>query len=201
MDLQAWDNIVSIASNSITTIGVIAGLIFGGKKVNEYFKTKMNDAAFISAVNLYEEVVNVRERHGRVRLLLNYALGKTEEALTQNRPIDLTTYIEIERIGLDSFEASLSISKCFTRASSYGNIIKPSALEELNALLDISNKMTNTVNSFFGKAISASTAKVPNQEELGELRALYKSFSELQLEYNEKCSNFQNIKFKDAFYF
>ncbi|EII4821114.1 hypothetical protein IGG09_001692 [Escherichia coli] len=201
MDLQAWDNIVSIASNSITTIGVIAGLIFGGKKVNEYFKTKMNDAAFISAVNLYEEVVNVRERHGRVRLLLNYALGKTEETLTQNRPIDLTTYIEIERIGLDSFEASLSISKCFTRASSYGNIIKPSALEELNALLDISNKMTNTVNSFFGKAISASTAKVPNQEELGELRALYKSFAELQLEYNEKCSNFQNIKFKDAFYF
>ncbi|MFY1779729.1 hypothetical protein [Escherichia coli] len=125
MDLQAWDNIVSIASNSITTIGVIAGLIFGGKKVNEYLKIKMNDAVFISAVNLYEEVLNVRERHSRVRLLLNYALGKSEEALTQNRQIDLTTYIEIQRVGLDSLEVSLSISKCFTQASSYGNIITP----------------------------------------------------------------------------
>lgn len=38
MDLQGWDNLVSIAANSITTLSVLGGAIFGGIKLQEMVK-------------------------------------------------------------------------------------------------------------------------------------------------------------------
>lgn len=40
MDLQAWDNIISIASNAVTALSVVGGVIFGGVKLQEIVKTR-----------------------------------------------------------------------------------------------------------------------------------------------------------------
>jgi len=67
MDLQAWDNVVSIASNAVTAVSVVGGVIFGKQKVDEYLKNKKKSISFDIALNYYDEVINLRHRTKRYK--------------------------------------------------------------------------------------------------------------------------------------
>ncbi|EPB9584135.1 hypothetical protein ACRU1G_005640, partial [Escherichia coli] len=71
MDLQAWDNIISIASNAVTALSVVGGVIFGGVKLQEIVKTRKMERAIDSAIALKEEIDSTRSRYNRMRFDLN----------------------------------------------------------------------------------------------------------------------------------
>lgn len=50
MDLQSWDNVVSIISNTVTAVSVAGGVIFGKRKVDEWLSQKNRDRAHDSTM-------------------------------------------------------------------------------------------------------------------------------------------------------
>ncbi|KJM79835.1 hypothetical protein [Enterobacter hormaechei] len=52
MDLQAWDNVISIASNAVTTVSVVGGVLFGRRKVNEWLSQKIGTEHMMQQCNI-----------------------------------------------------------------------------------------------------------------------------------------------------
>ncbi|HHA2013419.1 TPA: hypothetical protein ACOEMP_001314 [Enterobacter hormaechei subsp. hoffmannii] len=52
MDLQAWDNVISIASNAVTTVSVVGGVLFGRRKVIEWLSQKIGTEHMMQQCNI-----------------------------------------------------------------------------------------------------------------------------------------------------
>ncbi|MDF3613680.1 hypothetical protein P3S34_26655, partial [Enterobacter hormaechei] len=52
MDLQAWDNVISIASNAVTSVSVVGGVLFGRRKVNEWLSQKIGTEHMMQQCNI-----------------------------------------------------------------------------------------------------------------------------------------------------
>ena len=100
MDLQAWDNIISIASNAVTALSVVGGVIFGGVKLQEIVKTRKMEQAFASAIALKDEIDATRGRYNRMRFDLTRimtfidTLAKTGQKVNLHNQKLLSTFDE-----------------------------------------------------------------------------------------------------------
>ncbi|KDF44962.1 hypothetical protein [Enterobacter kobei] len=59
MDLQTWDNVISIVSNAVTALSVVGGVVFGGVKLQEMVKTRKMERVIDSAIALKEKFDNL----------------------------------------------------------------------------------------------------------------------------------------------
>ncbi len=201
MDLQAWDNIVSIASNAVTAVGVVGGIIFSGSKLKDYLDMKKNDVAFHTALTLYDEVVSTREKHSQTIMALNYVLNIMDGTFRNNKPLSAPLYFEIQKIGSTAFQSSLTISNLFVKTNNFNGIFKDNAFSKMKDIVDTSNKITISINDFFNCAINSSRGKLISKDELDELYQLYGKCQNITSEYLDKCVEIQKIKFEDFIIF
>lgn len=201
MDLQNWDNAVSIASNGVTATGVIIGLWYGRRKVNELISAKLHEASFSSALSLYNEISDLRDKYARIRLLLNFTLSTINNLNRDQLPIDLETHLNLQRSGIEAFEVSMILSKSFTRVCNHNVTIKKDAMEVIQKALDAANQLTNEINFFFNYATKVNDNKIPTAEDLESMKSHYENIITFQLSYIQASSEFQKISFKDTFIF
>ncbi len=201
MDLQAWDNAISIASNGVTAVGVIIGLLYGRRKVNELISAKLHEASFSSALSLYNEILDLRDKYAKIRLLLNFTLSTVNNLNRDNRLIDLETHLNLQRSGIEAFEVSMILSKCFTRVYNHNVKIKKDAMEIIQKALDVANQLTNEINVFFSYATKINDDKIPTLQDVESMRFHHENITKLQLSYIQASSEFQKISFKNTFIF
>ena len=201
MDLQAWDNAISIASKGVTAVGVIIGLLYGRRKVNELISAKLHEASFSSALSLYNEISDLRDKYAKIRLLLNFTLSTVNNLNRDNRPIDLETHLNLQRSGIEAFEVLMILSKCFTRVNNHNVTIKKDAIDIIQKALDVANQLTNEINVFFSYATKINDDKIPTLEDVESMRLHYENITKLQLSYIQASSEFQRISFKNTFIF
>lgn len=201
MDLQVWDNAISIASNGVTAVGVIIGLLYGRRKVNELISAKLHEASFSSALSLYNEILDLRDKYAKIRLLLNFTLSTVNNLNRDNRLIDLETHLNLQRSGIEAFEGSMILSKCFTRVYNHNVTIKKDAMEIIQKAMDVANQLTNEINVFFSYATKINDDKIPTLQDVESMRLHYENITKLQLSYIQASSEFQKISFKNTFIF
>lgn len=201
MNLQAWDNTISIISNGVTAAGVIIGLWYGRRKVNELISAKLHEASFSSALSLYNEISDLRDKYSKTRLLLNFTLSTINNLNRDQRPIDLETHINLQRSGIEAFEVSMILSKCFTRVCNHNVTIKNDAMDIIQKALDAANKLTNEISLFFSYATKINDDKIPTTQDLESMKLHYENITKFQLAYIQASSEFQKISFKNAFIF
>ncbi|MBK4559686.1 hypothetical protein JJP84_13940, partial [Enterobacter hormaechei] len=124
MDLQAWDNIISIASNAVTALGVVGGVVFGGSKLKDYLDVKKNDIAFHTALALYDEITNTRAKYSQIRISLNYVMNMLGELCKSNTNITSSSYFQIQEIGTTAFENSLTIGSLLIKTNDFNVLFK-----------------------------------------------------------------------------
>ncbi|MFL4214383.1 hypothetical protein P9423_20715, partial [Enterobacter mori] len=122
MDLQAWDNVISIASNAVTALGVVGGVVFGGSKLKDYLDVKKNDVAFQTALALYDEFDALRKKHLKIRVNFNVVLNHMDESFAGQHPITATKYFELQRLGIDCIDDSLSITRLLIKADNFNTL-------------------------------------------------------------------------------
>lgn len=201
MDLQVWDNAISIASNGVTAVGVIIGLLYGRRKVNELISAKLHEASFSSALSLYNEILDLRDKYAKIRLLINFTLSTVNNLNRDNRLIDLETHLNLQRSGIEAFEVSMILSKCFTRVYNHNVTIKKDAMQIIQKALDVANQLTNEINVFFSYATKINDDKIPTLQDVESMRLHYENITKLQLSYIQASSEFQKISFKNTFIF
>lgn len=201
MDLQVWDNVISIASNAVTALGVVGGVVFGGSKLKDYLNIKKNDVAFHTALTLYDEITNIRTKYSQIRISLNYVMHMLDELCRSNTSIAPNLYFQIQEIGTNAFQNSLTIGNLFIKTNNFNALFKDNSLSKIQDLLSITNKISVNITSFFSLAINSSNGKLISKEELSELKGCYKEFDKLTSDYLNKCTELQNIKFEDFIMF
>ncbi|MBF4153737.1 hypothetical protein ISU93_13770 [Enterobacter hormaechei] len=197
MNLQEWDNTVSIISNAVTGLSVLGGVLFGSSKLDDYLKRKRNDVAFHTALALYDDIVNARGRYAQIRVKFNYILNLLDESLGKQTPLVANHYLEIQEAGTIIFESSLSIGNLFIKSNNFNAVFDESTFEKVKEIVDISNDITNAINGFFNCATAAARGKPVNQEEMAELFTHYRAYNDLTLKYISKCTDIQKIKFEE----
>lgn len=197
MDLQAWDNIVSIASNAVTAVGVVGGIIFSGSKLKDYLDIKKNDVAFHTALSLYDEITNIRAKYSQIRISLNYVMNTIDELFKTNTHLTPKLYFQIQQIANNAFQNSLTISNLFIKTNNFNGIFKEDSLSKMQDIVDLTNDISLNITNFFGCAVNSSRGKVISKEELDELQQHYKRYETLTSEYIDKCYEIQRIKFED----
>lgn len=201
MDLQVWDNVISIASNAVTALGVVGGVVFGGSKLKDYLNIKKNDVAFHTALTLYDEITNIRTKYSQIRISLNYVMHMLDELCRSNTSIAPNLYFQIQEIGTNAFQNSLTIGNLFIKTNNFNALFKDNSLSKIQDLLSITNKISVNITSFFSLAINSSNGKLISKEELSELKGCYKEFDKLTSDYLNKCTELQNIKLEDFIMF
>lgn len=197
MNLQEWDNVISIVSNTVTALGVVGGVIFGGSKLNDYIKTKNREVAFHSALSLYDEIISYRGKLVQMRIRLNYSLEIINKSYNTNTALTANEYFELQELGLVIFETSLNISNLFIKTHNFNGVFNQESLAKVNKVVGIAHEITNHINYFFNCAIQASKGKVANEEDIAKLYSHSKKFDELTQEYLESCTIIQQTKFSD----
>ena len=177
MDLQAWDNIISIASNAVTALGVVGGVVFGGSKLKDYLDVKKNDVAFHTALALYDEITNTRAKYSQIRISLNYVIGTT------------------------AFQNSLTIGNLLIKTNNFNLLFKGDSFSKIHDIVNTTNKISLNITNFFACAINSSKGKLISKEELDILSGHYKEYEKLTSEYLDKCSEIQKTKFEDFIMF
>lgn len=201
MDLQAWDNIVSIISNAVTAAGVVGGVIFSGSKLKDYLDIKKNDVAFHTALSLYDEITNIRAKYSQIRISLNYVINTIDELFKTSTHLTPDLYFQIQQIANNAFQNSLTISNLFIKTNNFNGIFKEDSLSKMQDIVDLTNDISLNITSFFGCAVNSSRGKVISKEELDELQQHYKRYETLTSEYIDKCYEIQRTKFEDFIIF
>ena len=201
MDLQAWDNVISIASNAVTALGVVGGVVFGGSKLKDYLNIKKNDVAFHTALTLYDEITNIRAKYSQIRISLNYVMNMLDELCKSSTSINPNLYFQIQEIGTSAFQNSLTIGNLFIKTNNFNVLFKDESFSKIQDLVSITNKISFNITNFFAFAINSSKGKLISRGELSELMGHYKEFDKLTIEYLNKCAEIQNIKFEDFIIF
>ncbi|EOC0462391.1 hypothetical protein ACI00U_000296, partial [Cronobacter sakazakii] len=178
MDLQAWDNVVSIASNAVTALGVVGGVVFGGSKLKDYLDVKKNDVAFHTALTLYDEITNTRAKYSQIRISLNYVMNMLDELCKSNTSITPNLYFQIQEIGTNAFQNSLTIGNLFIKTNNFNVLFKGDSFLKVQEIVSITNKISFNITNFFACAINSSKGKLISKEDLSELMSHYKEYEE-----------------------
>ncbi|VEB95536.1 Uncharacterised protein [Cedecea lapagei] len=197
MDLQSWDNVISIASNAVTALGVVGGVVFGGSKLKDYLDVKKNDVAFHTALALYDEITNTRAKYIQIRISLNYVMNTLDELYKNNINISPNLYFQIQEIGSNAFQNSMTIGNLFIKTNNFNIIFKGESFSKVQDIVSITNKISVNITNFFACAINSSKGKLISKEDLSELFQHYKDYEALTTEYLDKCSEIQKTKFED----
>ena len=197
MDLQAWDNTVSIVSNTITALTVTGGVIFGGSKLKDFINTKNKEIAFHSALALYDEIISYRGKLGQIRIRLNYTLEIIHESLRTNTPLTSTQYLELQELGVGLFETSLTIGNLFIKTHNFNGVFRDDSLKMVTNIVNISHDITNHLNSFFNGVLTATKGKVITDNKLNELYIHSNKFDDFTNLYLKACTEIQRTKFND----
>lgn len=201
MDLQAWDNIISIASNAVTALGVVGGVVFGGSKLKDYLDVKKNDVAFHTALALYDEITNTRAKYSQIRISLNYVMNMLGELCKSNTNITSSSYFQIQEIGTTAFQNSLTIGNLLIKTNNFNVLFKGDSFSKIHDIVNTTNKISLNITNFFACAINSSKGKLISKEELDILSGHYKEYEKLTSEYLDKCSEIQKTKFEDFIMF
>lgn len=197
MDLQAWDNTVSIVSNTITALSVTGGVIFGGSKLKDFINTKNKEIAFYSALALYDEIIAYRGKLSLIRIRLNYALEIINESLRTNTPLTSAQYLELQEMGVGLFETSLIIGNLFIKTHNFNGVFSDDSLKAVTNIVTISHDITSHLNSFFNEVLAATKGKVITNNERNQLYIHSNKFDHFTNLYLNACTEIQTTKFND----
>ncbi|HBY9797291.1 hypothetical protein AB0175_19660 [Klebsiella pneumoniae] len=197
MDLQAWDNIISIASNAVTALGVVGGVVFGGSKLKDYLDVKKNDVAFQTALALYDEFDALRKKHLKIRVNINVILNHMDESFEGQHPITANKYFELQRLGIDSLDDSLSITRLVIKADNFNTLFNTELHDKIIKISDLTNSISKNLDNFFNLTLNSLKNRVVQDSDIDKAHTLCEEYEELTLQCHELCSDIKEVKFKD----
>lgn len=201
MDLQAWDNVISIASNTVTAVSVAGGVIFGKRKVDEYLKNKKQSISFDIALSYYDEVTNLRHKIQKIQILMNSVIHQLSDLNKNNTIIDPIEFFNIQSQSHEYIEDTLSLSKLFVKLNKFNIEISKNNWSIVNNSLQASHKMSESVTNFFAYVLTCSNGKLISTEELSDIKSLYLSFQIEASAYSKSTQEFQGLVFDETFVF
>jgi len=201
MDLQAWDNVVSIASNAVTAVSVVGGVIFGKQKVDEYLKNKKKSISFDIALNYYDEVINLRHRTKKIQILMNSVIHQIEDLNESTEIIDPLEFFNIQSQSNECIEETLSLSKLYVKLKKFNIDISKKDWPIVDNNIQASHRMSEAVTKFFAYVLTCSNGKAISNEELTEVKSLYQKFQVEASDYSNSVQDFQSLVFDETFIF
>lgn len=198
VNLQTWDNIVSIVSNTVTALSVLGGVIFSGSKLQDYLERKNKEVAFSAALSLYEQIISFRREYSQFRIKLNYILDIAGKSHKNKESLTSQEYIEIQEIGIAIFDSSLTIGNLFIKSNNFKTIYSDDALNKIKNILDISKEISDQINLFFNCVLQPQKEnKTITDVELAKLYSYSQEYNRLTKEYLAACTTIQLTKFED----
>lgn len=201
MDLQAWDNVISIASNAVTGLSVFGGVIFSGFKLQEMVKNKKMEQAFASAIALKDEIDATRGRYNRMRFDLTRIMTFIDTLAQTGQRVDQESYYQIQGSLRGMAESTFLIGSCFVKVSHYNVAIKQPAWEPFNALLHSAGETQKAISKLLNLITQALLKERITTEEYAEIRNLYDEHGEWMKGVNYAIAGVDIIKFDDLFDF
>ncbi|HDU5580233.1 hypothetical protein PGN57_03600 [Klebsiella aerogenes] len=201
MDLQAWDNVISIASNAVTGLSVLGGVIFSGFKLQEMVKNKKMEQAFASAIALKDEIDATRGRYNRMRFDLTRIMTFIDTLAQTGQRVDQESYYQIQRSLRDMAENTYRIGSCFIKVRHYNVAIKQPAWEPFNALLHSAGETQKAISKLLNLITQALLKERITTEEYAKIRNLYDEHGEWMKGVNYAIAGVDIIKFDDLFDF
>ena len=192
MDLQAWDNVISIASNAVTALSVVGGVIFGGVKLQEIVKTRKMERAIDSAIALKEEIDGTRSRYNRMRFDLNRIMTFLDTLAKSGQRADEESYYHIQ----DSLKDS-----SFIKLRHYNVLIKEVSWEPFNALLRSAGNTQIAISKLMTLIMQALLKEQITPEEFMAIRNAYDEHGAKMKDVNHAISELDIIKFDNLFDF
>lgn len=197
MDLQAWDNVISIASNAVTALGVVGGVVFGGSKLKDYLDVKKNDVAFQTALALYDEFDALRKKHLKIRVNFNVVLNHMDESFAGQHPITATKYFELQRLGIDCIDDSLSITRLLIKADNFNTLFNEELHDKIIEITYLTNSITENLDSSFNLTLNSLKNKIVQDTDIDNAHILCEEYEKLISKCHELCSEIRGIRFKD----
>ncbi|EQB8220351.1 hypothetical protein ACNYDF_24110 [Klebsiella aerogenes] len=201
MDLQAWDNVISIASNAVTGLSVFGGVIFSGFKLQEMVKNKKMEQAFASAIALKDEIDATRGRYNRMRFDLTRIITFIDTLAQTGQRVDQESYYQIQGSLRDMAENTYRIGSCFIKVRHYNVAIKQPAWEPFNALLHSAGETQKAISKLVNFITQALLKEQITTEEYAKIRNLYDEHGEWMKGVNNAIAGVDIIKFDDLFDF
>ncbi|CAI1972027.1 Uncharacterised protein [Serratia proteamaculans] len=199
MDLQAWDNVISIASNAVTALSVIGGVIFGGVKLQEMLKTRKMERAIDSAIALKEEIDGTRSRYNRMRFDLNRIMTFLDTLAKSGHRVDEESYYKIQESLKDMAENTFRIGSSFIKLRHYNVLIKEVSWEPFNALLRSAGNTQIAISKLMTLIMQALLKKQITPEEFMAICNAYDEHGAKMKDVNHAISGVDIIKFDDLF--
>lgn len=201
MDLQGWDNLVSIAANSITALSVLGGAIFGGVKLQEMVQSRKMERAFDSAIALKEEIDGTRSRYNHMRFDLNRIMTFLDTLAKAGQRVDQENYYQIQGSLKDMTENTFRIGSSFVKVGHYNVLIKQPAWEAFNSLLHSAGNVQIAISKLMALIMLALLKEQITPEEFEAIRSAYDEHGERMKDVNHAIARMDIIKFDDLFDF
>ena len=201
MDLQAWDNVISIASNAVTGLSVLGGVVFSGFKLQEMVKNKKMEQAFASAIALKDEIDATRGRYNRMRFDLTRIMTFIDTLAQTGQRVDQESYYQIQGSLRNMAESTFLFGSCFVKVRHYNVVIKQPAWEPFNALLHSAGETQKAISKLVNLITQALLKEQKTVEEFETIRKLYDEHGERMKGVNNAIAGIDIIKFDDFFDF
>jgi hypothetical protein len=201
MDLQSWDNVISIASNAVTAVSVVGGVLFGKQKVDEYLRNKKKSISLDIALKYYDEVTNLRHRIQKIQILMNSVIHQLHDLNESNTVINPTDFFNIQTQSHKYIEETIALSKLFVKLNRFNIEISEKNWSIVDNNLQASHKMSEAVTNFFAYILICSNGKAISKEELSDIKSLYQKFQVEASEYSNSVEDFQSLVFDETFIF
>ncbi|WP_213354061.1 hypothetical protein [Citrobacter freundii] len=201
MDLQAWDNVVSIASNAVTALGVVGGAIFGGVQLQEMVKSKKMERAFDSAITLKQEIDDTRSRYNSMRFDLNRIMTFLDTLAKSGQRVNQDSYYQIQKSLKDMTENTFRIGSSFIKVGHYNVLIKEPAWESFNVLLHSAGETQVAISELMTLIMQALLKEQITPEEFEAIQNAYNKHGEKMKGVNNAIAGMETIKFDDLFNF
>lgn len=201
MDLQAWDNVISIASNAVTAFSVVGGVVFGGAKLQEMVKTRKMERALDSAIALKEEIDGTRSRYNRMRFDLNRIMTFLDTLAKSGQRADEERYYHIQDSLKDMTENTFRIGSSFIKLRHYNVLIKEVSWEPFNALLRSAGNTQIAISKLMTLIMQALLKEQITPEEFMTIRDAYDEHGAKMKDVNHAISELDIINFDNLFDF
>ncbi|MFQ6790307.1 hypothetical protein ACAN47_19140 [Serratia marcescens] len=201
MDLQAWDNVISIASNTVTALSVVGGIIFGGIKLQEMVKTRIMERAIDSAIALKEEIDGTRSRYNRMRFDLNRIMTFLDTLAKSGQRADEESYYHIQDSLKDMTENTFRIGSSFIKLRHYNVLIKEVSWEPFNTLLHSAGNTQIAISKLMTLIMQAMLKEQITLEEFMAIRNAYDEHGAKMKDVNQAISGLDIIRFDNLFDF
>jgi hypothetical protein len=201
MNLQEWDNSISILSNATTALGVVAGLIFGRKKLNEIIKNKKTETAFNAAI-VFHEVV---EKNGidivKIKHILNSVITICDNSIKNQQRLTKDEYYNLLTDHRLCTELSSNFFNSFVKLAHYKVMVKQKAVESVSQLIHVRGEITTLSTKIFTIAAGAAHAGIITAREMDEILSIYTQLDVPISKANDISSSLALINFDDFFDF